>query len=284
MLRWVKFHDTDDLIQLDFTNKVRQNLYPLDAALYTIDQIVNNYPEPYTLLLSGGVDSQAMLYAWHKSGKNFKTLSAVYNHSLNENDLSYLRGFAHSLGVNINYKNFDLFNFLDNEFPSYVTKYKCGSPQICTIMKIAEMGFPGTVISSGNYIESGTTVRMGKNLCGLLRFSRIHKTFIPFFFMETPEIAYSFTDHYDDIFTNMDSYQVKVELYRRAGFPVVEQPFKMTGYEDVKEYCDKHMADRVSRVDKMVQGFFNSNRVFDILYRNKYENKYKRTLFLITGK
>jgi len=287
MLSWGTFVETSSYININVLNEDRQRLFPLDAALYTVEKITKTYNPPYTLLLSGGVDSQSMLYAWHKSGVKFNTFSAVFNHNLNEYDLSYLKGFAHYQGIDVrNYVDFDLFNFLDYEYPDYVEKYKCGSPHICTIMKLASLVGEGTVVSSGNFIEPGG-FRFTRNLCGLLRYAQdtsLPFSFIPLFLMETPELAYSFIDlfpEYEDQLGKIDQYTIKVDMFTGGGFPVLRQHHKMTGYEEVKQYYDTHFSDRVTPADKLVTGSLVSHRVFDLLYRNKYENKYNKKLLMI---
>lgn len=262
---------------------------PLEASQLAINYIVNNYPAPYTLMLSGGVDSQAMLYAWHISGINFLTLSATYNNNLNYNDLKTLIEFSQQHHININFTSFDLFNFLFTEHENYVHTYRCGSPHMTTFMKISEYVKEGTVIMSGNIISPRQQVLpITKNNFGLYKYAKETKRpIVPFFFLETDQLAFSFAEY--GIYINprtssvnaLPIYHKKVEMYQKAKFPVIAQEQKFTGFEEVKNYCDLHYKDLVTLQDKLaITPNTNSKRTFDLLFRNKYECKYSADKYI----
>jgi hypothetical protein len=71
-------------------------------------------------------------------------------------------------------------------------------------------------------------------------------------------------------------YQGKVDDYLESGFPVIAQTEKLTGFEKVKDYYDKHYANLVT-VRHRLQLLSNnpSRRVFDLLLRHPYEKKLK---------
>ena len=70
-------------------------------------------------------------------------------------------------------------------------------------------------------------------------------------------------------------YETKLALYQKAGFPVIAQEQKLTGFEEVKNYCDLHYKDLITLQDKLaITPSTNSKRTFDLLFRNKYELKY----------
>lgn len=276
----------------------------LDSAFYTIETIHKKYPPPYTLMLSGGVDSQAMLYAWHKSSKKYKTFSGIYNDDFNENDLKTLREFSTVNNIKVDFVNFDLLNFLQNEHSEYVHKYRCGSPHMTTFMKMSEMITEGTVIMSGNFIQhifanlplNYLRPFLTKNTFGLYRYAQITKrSIIPFFFLETCELAHAFkwttnklkyqegeitnSGHY---VSDSADYKNKVYLYQSHGFPVIPQECKMTGFELVKDYYDLHYKHLVKPKDKLFGNITNvSTRTFDILLRNKYEAQYSNDKYVL---
>ncbi len=256
---------------------------PLEAAHLTVKYITERYPPPYTLMLSGGVDSQATLYAWHTSGVEFKTLSAIYNENLNNHDLQTIIEFSKQLNIDINFINFDLFNFLFTEHESYVHKYRCGSPHMTTFMKISEHITEGTVIMSGNFILPGQQVLpITKNNFALYRYAKENqKSMVPFFFLETDQLAFSF-DKYG-VFINprtvpgnqQPMVDTKVNLYHKGGFPVISQNQKLTGFEQVKNYFDANFKHLVTLQDKLsITPQVSSKRTFDLLLRNKYELRY----------
>ena len=280
MLNWTNPRKVGDDYYFTFKYQPDVNkLSPLAAAQYTIEYITKNYPAPYTLYLSGGVDSQAMLYAWNKSGVPYKTFSAVYNDSLNEYDICNMREFSAQHNITINYHDFDLSSFLENEHDYYANEYRCGSPQITTFMKLAELTTEGTVIFSGQFImfpkHHGRLGIPDKNNWGLYHYGvKSNKNIVPFFFLETPELAYAFDVMTPEIqkFHTPGSYMDKVKAFQFNGFPVIEQEEGFNGFEKIKILYETNpprqptIQEKISRLSTQ-----SSNKKFDVLYRNKYE-------------
>lgn len=251
-------------------------LYGLDAAYFTIDYIIANYPPPYTLCLSGGIDSQAMLYAWHSSGKAYNTMSIVYNKDMNLHDLQTLIEFSKLHGIEINYVEFDLLGFYQTDYLDYVHKYRCGSPHFCAFMKFSEIVQEGTVLFSGSPLLKNNSRLFGTNELGLYRYAQVsQRNIVPGFFLETKEIAYSFItpDTFNDN-TKGHIARPKIESYRYNGYPVISQKDKITGFEKVKDYYDIHYTYLVTTKDKLYRGYNGSTRTYDLLLRNKYERLY----------
>lgn len=296
MIDWFSIRQDQNHYFLKIKNSKTSYLKPLQAAHYTIDYICKNYPPPYTLMLSGGVDSQAMLYAWHTSGKQFNTFSGVYNDNFNDLDLSYIKKFSEIHNIPINFVNFNLLDFLQNYHISYVYKYRCGSPHMTTFMRLSEMITEGTVLMSGNFIAPfGTRVPIDRNNFGLYKYAKIsNRSIVPYFFCETEELAYSFRFNKGNIERkgprriqqgyNAASYDQKVELYQMNGFPVIKQDYKMTGFEKVKEFYDENFKNQVTKrmVLAGVTPMQQSTRVFDVLLRNKYEREFQVDKYVFT--
>lgn len=296
-MNWIEIKNIDHNYYLKYKiPRERGLIAPLKAAHKTIEYIVKNYPSPYTLMLSGGVDSQAMLYAWHTSGHKFNTFSAVYNNNLNDNDLSTLKEFSSVYNIPINYYNFDLLHFLQNEHLNYVYKYRCGSPHMTTFMKLSQYINTGTVLMSGNFIASNdTTLPISKNNFSLYRYSKIeNKPMIPFFFCETQELAFSFLlkTHIDDtLYVNGKRHHVenslqyvrKVQTYIDNEFPVIPQKLKYTGFELVKDLYDEKYSYLLTARDKLaISGRQKSLRTFDLLLRNKYEMMFDVDKYIVS--
>ena len=299
MLNWTSPKKIEDNYYFTFTPDNNKKLSALDAAFHTIEYITKNYPAPYTLYVSGGVDSQAMLYAWHKSGVPYQTFSAVYNQTLNEHDLCTLREFSELHDIKINYHDFDLISFLENEHDYYANEYYCGSPQITTFMKIADLTDTGTVIFAGQYIMWQKNFgRLGipdRNNFSLYNYGiKSNKNIVPFFFLETRELAYAFDVMLPEIqlFHTPGSYGEKIKAFQYYGFPVIGQVDKLSGYEEVKTKINGFeklkilydtnpprqptVQDRISRIQGQ-----SSYRNFDLLYRNKYEAKFLKYKYIL---
>lgn len=287
MLDWTKPYSKGTHYYFDFSKKHKTNIDPIDAAKLTIDYITSKYPPPYTLYLSGGSDSLALLYAWHKHNVPYKTFSAVYNDGLNDHDLIGLRAFSKIHNIDVTYHDFDLINFLETEHDYYADHFSTGSPQITTFMKLADLTTSGTVIMSGNFIMSNRMGIPDKNNWGLYHYGvRSNKSIVPWFFLETSELAHSFIpNEYSEQFktNNPGGYLTKIALYQSYGFPVLAQSEKQNGFEKIKELYDTNPPriiesnERINRIKDQI-----SNRNFDILYRNKYESKIKDYKYYIT--
>jgi len=271
-MSWYKIkYKNNDLI-IDFKTTVLSKISPLDAGVHTVNYIIENYPPPYTLMLSGGVDSQAMLWAWHKSEHKFNSLSVRYNSNSNDHDLKTLEEFSLLHQIPITFIEFDLLEFLEKEYDFWANTYECSSPQICTYMKIASMVTSGTRIFSGNFITD--KIPLDYTLLGIERFAKISNTpIVGFFFLETPELAYSFVDVFEQI-DSTDRYLKKFKSYQNAQYPVIAQQTKYTGFEEIKNYYDQHYSHLVTMNHKLQVSSNPSRRVFDLLLRHPYEKKF----------
>ena len=272
-MNWIKSYQEHDELVLDFTVSFLSKLSPLDAGIHAVNYIVENYPPPYTLMSSGGVDSQAMIWAWHKSGKEFTVLSARYNQNLNFHDLKTLEEFSLLHQIPVNFLDFDLLEFLEKEHDNWANMYVCSSPQICTYIKLASLVKSGTKIFSGNYITYNN-VDLNYAILGIKRYAEITNTpIVPFFFLSTPELAYSFRDVFLD--EAQEGYKNKVQCYQKNGYPVIAQDSKYTGFEKVKDYYDQNFKHLLTVKHKLMVSSNPSRRVFDLLLRHPYERKFK---------
>lgn len=256
----------------DFSNNnlALTKLNLIDAAKYTVDTIINNYPPPYTLLCSGGVDSQTMIWFWVCSGAPFEIVTCRYNSNeiiFNQEDICDLSAYCHTFGKEVRFIDLDIVDFLENQLKDIARLTNGDSPHICTHMKISSLIPQGTAIFSGNFLHPGGSFLSFTHL-SLQRYAekfdtRSKKT-IPFFLIHTPELAYSFFDC-QPMITNSD-YETKVLTLRNHGVLVPGQSKKMTGFEKIKEYYDS-FPNRISIKDRLQHCAYPSKRVFDLLFR-----------------
>lgn len=243
----------------------------INAALKTISSIKNSYPEPFNLMCSGGVDSQAMAYAWKISNVPHTIVLFQYINNngqvFNDHDLKTFKEFSKIHNIQYTIKNFNYFNFLSNIFLDYAKKYDCASPQITSYIKMIEMIGKGTILLSGNFWSSiQNFLPFNYDILALHRFSKVTTDFklIPFFFLHEPELAFGF-NKIEHLSTDQ-LYDIKFKTYQHNGFPVIPQDQKYSGFEKIKDYFDnkKHLItykDRLRFLDKP------SQRIFDIKYR-----------------
>lgn len=279
----------DDVLHMDFRNFTPPDSGTTveDNAKIAVNNIIKSYPAPYTLMCSGGTDSQAMIWAWMVSKVPFNIVSIRYISEgifFNEHDLVDLAEYAKKLNLTIEYKDFDVINFLENELPNYANEFDCDSPQICTHMKMSELVDSGTIMFGGNYlgiakkdnqnkIEHGSKVHVAiyYTHLGLHRYSLKKttetRTIIPFFLLHDPKFTLSFGFVCDTVMNN----HTKNTIYMNSGIPVVLPEQKYTGFEKLKDYYDKYY-NRVTPYAKLKFSSKPSNRVFDLLFRYPYEN------------
>ena len=268
-----KFVVDYDVEGISLTNEIFKD--PLSVAVSAVKQIVNSYPGPYILLASGGVDSQAMIWAWEQSGIPYEIWHYSYD-SWNYHDTEYLTDFLTKIGIQnkLTIKNLDAIDFISsNELVEYAKKFDCSSPQILTYIRYVK-NTPGTPIMGGNFIQQDLS-GISYTLMALQRYSiqeRPH--FIPFFFQSTPELSYTFFKRDNEFLVSKKGkdagYKVKCQCYETSGFPITRQYEKYTGFEKIKKYFD---SEDVSVQDKVRWANQPSKRVFDIKYRyNLYDH------------
>lgn len=248
----------------------------LDAAKITVEHIMKNYPPPYNLMISGGVDSQAMLYAWKLFGKDYIPTSVLFNQSLNAHDLPAQSPFIQQQQIDVTYINFDLIEFYNTKYPDICNRYRCISPHFGAHLGMIE-NLPGTSIFSGDRLGLHSAAIKKNNLC-LWEASKT-KNIIPYFFMHTPELAYSaIYEHYNLLLpkhpTIEERYRAKCQIWMKSGFPVVPQIIKYTGFEKIKDYYDVHYSHLVTSLTKVRYASSASKRTYDLLLRYPYENKF----------
>lgn len=271
---------------VDFSRIIYSDKSLLEVSTECIKKITEEYPEPYYLFASGGVDSQSMIWCWLNSGKPFTVVSFKYVHDnvvYNQHDLEQLEQFSLKYNIPVQFKEFDTMNFFENELYSYATKYQCTSPQICTHMRISEEIKDGTIIFSGNF--SGHTT-YDYTIFGIKRYADISgRSIIPFFFLHDAELAgvinkVNAQEAYSEMLDS--SYARKVSNLKKAKIPVIPQAQKFTGFEKIKEYYDKQK-ERVTAQERIKFSNMPSKRIFDILFRYRLTDtiKYKDKILYI---
>lgn len=299
-MNWIKFNWGENttiwdynpinpfIIDLSDIGNISNDISPLDASLEAIKSITEQYPPPYYLFLSGGIDSQAMLYAWIKSGVPFDPISFVYNNNYNSHDLFNLAVIAEKFKVKVNYLHLDYFYFLEHELLDYCKTYVCNSPQITFHIKLSQTIGEGTHIFSGNPLNltSDTPGGLDYTILGLYRYKlKTYPNIVPFFFCQTPELISSFHKTYITSTTQtarnlmIKKYDLKNLLYLDSGFDIVPTK-KYTGFEKFKNFYDG-VDLNLNFVDKLKYSRYPSKRNYDLQFRyklfeiNKYSTQVK---------
>ena len=275
---------------IDASNAIHSNRELLTVASETIKRITDHYPAPYTLMMSGGVDSQSMLWCWINSNTTFNVTTVRYiDHNgtvLNEHDISNMKAIAKLHNIVINYIDFNIIDFLDNHLFNYATKYQCTSPQITAYMKMSEMIETGTVLFSGDFLA---TAAYDYTIFGLKRYADAINTesrkVIPFFLLHDPELTTIYkvindTKTYDRSGAKNLYYKQKINSMQAIGIPIIPQKSKYSGFEKIKNIYDTRY-DLVVPTDRIRYAGKPSRRIFDVIFRYNltkiihYEDKLK---------
>ena len=241
---------------------------PLDQAITAVNNITKIFDGPYLLLASGGIDSQAMIWAWEQSGVPYQIVHYDYT-GWNYHDTDHLISFLkkNSLMNKLSVKSFDAMSFIESqELVDYAKEFDCSSPQILTYIKLAEQTL-GTAIQAGNYI-SKSVCGLSYSLMALHRYTRVKQNYVPFFFQNFPNLAYSFilkdAKNQGPVKNMQTAYNAKNQTYLETGFPVLRQADKYTGFEKIKTFFDSEI---ISHEDRIRWQHLPSKRPFDIMFR-----------------
>ena len=258
---------------IDFRHRRPCDLTVRQAVDNYIDRIVDLYPPPYTIFASGGVDSQATILAWLQSGKKFDIVSIRYENDFNYHDIKYLEQFSKRHGVEINYLDFCVTEFLETQLKDYVYTYNCTSPQICTHMAFSELVPEGTVIFSGMMIIGSPMYgsEFVPELLGLYNYKKIKRNaLIPLFFMEDQDVVSAFLNMQERFpKRGGEPYGYKIEYYKQAGYDIIKQEERYTGFEKIKEFY-KTKPWLATPMEKMRWSGMPSKWTFDLAFRYKW--------------
>lgn len=266
---------------LSFKNAIRTDRLPLHVAIDTVHNITKRYPGPYTLFASGGIDSQACIYSWIKSNVDFEVVFVRFENDFNQHDFTELETMQKLYGFKLTILDFNVIDFLTTKLKDYVIRYKNISPMLNVHFAMSEMVTEGTIIFSGNYCSPPTHLEYPAEVW--MNYLKVTKrNIVPCFFLEDPELATSFYKLHDDIFFQTEDklkdnkfydvngrinwhYEGKCLVYKAAGFPIIPQPYKATGFEKIKDYCDIHFP--ITTKERLKYSDMPSKRAFEIKFR-----------------
>lgn len=227
---------------------------------------------PLTVMLSGGVDSQACAYAFKTAGVPVRFVMARYNNGMNDHDILSSEEFYTAHGIEREIIDVDILSFHENELRLWAERYFCTSPHLLSHMRIAaQVG--GAVVFSGCVVTSDDAVgRLDYQTFALERYrERSDQPVIGYFFSYDPALhaAFSALPSASRKATNVEAYSRKCAIYREGGFPVIPQVSKLHGFEKVKEHYDGAALPFEDRIKYKERG---SKRPYDFFFRFALED------------
>ncbi len=229
--------------------------YRIEAA----ELVYESIGEKVALCFSGGVDSQCMIQSFLEAGLDFDVFTLRFNNNLNIQDVSSAESYCNKFNIKLNYVDIDILNFLNRHNYEYGVMYQSVSPHFNVHYKLFDIlrdrGYDG-VVSGGNtpFFSSTSNLFISnytRNNSNHINYTNIsgykcQGNFLSFY----PKLAWAIAllspslDHYkpatnflqDRIFVESMRYTQKIQGYKRAGFNVLPQSQKYTGFELVKDY------------------------------------------------
>jgi len=240
--------------------------YRIDAAIKCAETLGDNP----ALCLSGGVDSQAMVQCWTEANLKFKVVTLEFNDGLNAQDVDHASLYCDKHSIELIKIPFDIIKFLTRENYDIGIKYRSPSPHFNTHYRLFELlreqGFTGACAGGVSPLKNNASAVWGTN------FEYVCMNFIQFaqisnfpcqgsFLSYDPHLAWAIglvtpnnlTVH-SEIGTNVMTwterivaqavrYNDKLAGFKTAGFDVIPQQQKYTGFELVKKYFEKISGD-----------------------------------------
>lgn len=228
----------------------------LEEAIKAARTIASQATRPLWLCLSGGVDSEAMAYAFLKAKVPFKAAIMRFKKDLNWFDIRHAVDYCKENQIQYEFFDLDIDEFFHSgKHIEYAHLYRCISPQLATHLELLKR-IDGCPILSWNVTslhltdEGRVWIVLPRDLyfCYERFFRCNRREGIPFFFLYSPELAFSFLRQpmMQDILFQRGSmkgrfvdYPVKCQAYRDGGFPVQNREDKFTGFEEVKKHFQK---------------------------------------------
>lgn len=286
-LDWIELEEIDsDTLKVVCTYQ-ETDLTPLQSVKLTVENIVSNFPPPYNLLCTGGVDSQAVLFAWKKFAgeaiKHTKVWTFLYDDYSNWYDVENVPGICSKYNLPHQFVDFNLLNFLESgECLEFQKRWGTYSPQMAAYIKMLQ-SFDGTRIMSGNFANDNLAkIILGQGITpchySLIRFAKEEKNCIPFFFLHDSNLArtkFLVEESVFDYFEDLDEdYKTKCNLYKHHGFDITPQVKKYSGFEGFKDVYDLYY--KASPLEKTCIGVRASSRAFDIQRRYLIESEVRQ--------
>ena len=280
---------------MTITLKVQEtDLEPKQAAIQSAVKIQEEFPEPFRLLCTGGLDSQAMIECWVQAskitGKKFSVHSFLYNEASNDYDLVNLEEICIRDKIPRYVHDFDLMEFIESgECHEYQLKWLTHSPQMAAHIKMFEYFDTGTVLMSGNFatdFEMGLTANHYSEYKYAREFNSHNHTkkVIPFFLTHDQEVGSSSIEFFRDRTITLDmypqvrdlipekiGYRTKLLKYFSLGFDLIPHARTYSGFEKFKDYFERfYTTTPIQRLKAYHKG---STRALDILHRYALENE-----------
>lgn len=237
---------------------------------YRIDAVKRLLPslgDKPALCFSGGVDSQATWQCFKEAGINIDTYTLSFKGDLNIQDVNHALKFASNNNIKIEVIEIDILSFLSRENADYSKKYKSLSPHFNTHYKLCDIlssrGYTGFVCGGGSPLLSPYAkdwfTNYNQNFLTYINYSEVTGKLLQGNFLGfDPHLTWAISlltplfdnQLYGNALSQQDRdkleyqrYLEKIKGYSVAGFKILPQKKKYTGFEFVKEKLENIYGD-----------------------------------------
>lgn len=238
--------------------------YRIEAARITYESIGNKI----ALCFSGGADSQCMVQCFVEANIPFDLYILKFKHNLNTQDVDHAIKYCERFKIKYNIIEIDVLAFLNRENHDYGLKYQSPSPHFNTHYKMFDIlrskGYDGVVAGGNAFFYSSVDNQFlpnsNRNCFNYITYSNVtgfkcQGNFLSFYpkltwaiSLLSPPLDYKVNtaidfNEGDRIYWEYKRYVQKIQGYKRAGFDIIPQSQKFTGFELVKKHLEEKSGD-----------------------------------------
>ncbi len=238
--------------------------YRIDAAKITAESM----GDKIALCFSGGVDSQCMVQCFVEAGVPFDLFILKFKNDLNIQDTDHAIKYCEKFNIKYNIIELDVLAFLSHHNYDYGIRYTSPSPHFNVHYKLFDIlrskGYDG-VVAGGNVmfysdIDKQILPNSNRNCFNYITYSKVsgfkcQGNFLSFYPKLTwamsllaPSIDYALNaaikfNQEERDYWEQRRYVQKIQGYKRAGFDIIPQDKKYTGFELVKKLLEDRTGD-----------------------------------------
>lgn len=244
---------------------------PDDIWKYSVESVnllLPNLGAKPALCFSGGIDSQVMVDCFLRANVVFDVVIMRFPNNLNLHDIKTAIEFCDLRNINYKFIDIDVISFLSRDLMTFADHHDVSSPQFATHFKmfeqLQEQGYTSAVCGGNMLVNSsdGWIYPTTKEQSDWRKFSEnsgfyVMGDFLSYYWKfsilfschsEKPMLhdnstinLLGFVNNYDEL---VDArYRHKISNYRAAGFDIIPQETKLTGFEKVKEHFEFETGD-----------------------------------------
>jgi len=262
---WIEYRiDGDALVwKLNVDPTALEEIDPNNIWNYSVETVEKLLPRlgnKPAVCLSGGIDSQVMVECFLRANAKFDIIVMRFPDDLNLHDIKTAIQFCQARELDYTVIDIDCIQFLSRELTSFADKYDVSSPQFAThfklFEKLQELGYTSAVCGGNTLINTfdGWFYPTTKEQNDWRSFSDrsgfyVMGDFLSYYW----KFSIAFSCHLNkanladnssiNLLANVgnydtlvaDRYKSKVEGFQAAGFDIIPQENKFTGFEMVKE-------------------------------------------------